>query len=116
MPHDDLKEATAAVRDATKWFTCQRGHSYAIGDCGQPKQLGKCPCGAQIGGNNYAFADTGYNVQQQRQADLTDKTRDGMYAWNFPAFQSIFFKLVFLFRLYSWTLGSNGKRTAHWYP
>ena len=41
--------ARGAVKDATKWFTCQKGHSYAIGDCGQPRQLGKCPCGAKIG-------------------------------------------------------------------
>ena len=69
--------ARGAVKDATKWFTCLRGHSYAIGECGQPRQLGKCPCGAKIGGDNYAFADTGNNVQLQPQADLTDKTRHG---------------------------------------
>ena len=93
MPHDDLIEVTAALtgnRQATRWFMCENGHPYAIGDCGQPKQLGKCPCGAAIGGNNYAFADTGNNAQQQRQADLTDKTRDGINAHKSIAFWSSF--------------------------
>ena len=52
MPHDDNSEARGGVRDATKWFSCQQGHAYAIGDCGQPRQLGKCPCGAPIGNNS----------------------------------------------------------------
>merc|ERR1711963_911423 len=49
MPHDDLVEVTASLSgrlgQATKWFMCREGHPYAIGDCGQPNQLGKCPCG-----------------------------------------------------------------------
>ena len=77
MPHDDISEARGGVRDARKWFMCKQGHAYAIGDCGQPVEVGKCPCGAPIGGGNYAFTDTGNNVQRQTQANLADQTRDG---------------------------------------
>ena len=119
MPHDDLVEITATLGkvrgQATKWFMCREGHPYAIGDCGQPKQLGKCPCGAPIGGNNYAFVETGFNVERQQQADLTDKTRDGKYAHKILRILKFLLKCVF-FRIHSWTLGSNGNRTAHWHP
>ena len=30
-----------------------------------------------LSGTDYAFADTGLNIQQQQQADTTDKTRYG---------------------------------------
>ena len=111
MPHDDLVEVTASLSgrlgQATKWFMCREGHPYAIGDCGQPNQLGKCPCGAPIGGSTHGrFEDTGNNVQQQRQADLTDKTRDGIDIRKLfiPSFAT-----YILFRIHSRTLGSNGK-------
>jgi hypothetical protein len=42
MDHDEAFEARNAVRDATQWYTCSKGHSYAIGDCGQPNQTGRC--------------------------------------------------------------------------
>ena len=51
MPHDDVFEATRAAQGVTKWFRCRAGHPYGIGDCGQPRQVGNCPCGAPIGGN-----------------------------------------------------------------
>ena len=50
---------------------------YAIGDCGQPRQRGQCPCGAAIGGVNYAFADNGQNAQQRQQAQFKDSTKNG---------------------------------------
>ena len=51
MPHDDTFEATQGAQGVTKWFRCQKGHPYGIGDCGQPRQLARCPCGAPIGGD-----------------------------------------------------------------
>ena len=38
---------------------------------------GNCPCGAKIGGDNYAFADTGLNVQQVQEARIQDQTLQG---------------------------------------
>ena len=77
MPHDEVSETVKGVKDATKWFKCRAGHAYSIGDCGQPRQVGKCPCGEPIGGANYAFVDTGFNVQQQPQANVVEQTTDG---------------------------------------
>ena len=57
MPHDDTFEARQAVRDASRWYTCSKGHIYAIGDCGQPMQQAKCDtCGEVIGGQGHRFA------------------------------------------------------------
>ena len=34
------------------WYKCTRGHIYAIGSCGEPNQVSKCPCGSEIGGTS----------------------------------------------------------------
>jgi hypothetical protein len=74
MPHDETVEAKKAVKDATLWYTCSQNHTYAIGDCGQPTQIGKCPtCKEPIGGENHAFVRPG----QVRQANLYDTTKTG---------------------------------------
>jgi len=73
MPQDEALEAKEAVRDARSWYTCSRGHTYAIGDCGRPNQVGVCPdCKEPIGGQNHAFVRNGTNV-----ANLTDQTKPG---------------------------------------
>ncbi|OAG00907.1 NFX1-type zinc finger-containing protein 1 [Paraphaeosphaeria sporulosa] len=34
------------------WYNCANGHPFAIGECGMPMQLARCPeCGAPIGGS-----------------------------------------------------------------
>ena len=36
------------------WYRCIRGHSFAIGECGMPMELAKCPAyGAGIGGQSH---------------------------------------------------------------
>ncbi|KAJ5271485.1 hypothetical protein N7524_004754 [Penicillium chrysogenum] len=36
------------------WYNCINGHPFAIGECGMPMELAKCPeCGAHIGGQNH---------------------------------------------------------------
>ncbi|CRL28667.1 unnamed protein product [Penicillium camemberti] len=36
------------------WYNCTNGHPFAIGECGMPMQLARCPeCGAPIGGHNH---------------------------------------------------------------
>ncbi|RUS87045.1 hypothetical protein EGW08_005198 [Elysia chlorotica] len=36
------------------WYQCPNGHIYAIGDCGQAMEEGRCPeCKARIGGTNH---------------------------------------------------------------
>ena len=40
------------------WYKCPNGHPYAIGECGGPQQVGKCPdCGATIGGQQHRLAE-----------------------------------------------------------
>ena len=78
MPQDETLEAKEAVKDATTWYSCPNGHAYAIGNCGQPVEAGRCPsCKVDVGGARYAFAGTGLNVQQVQQAGLIDATKPG---------------------------------------
>ncbi|PGG97744.1 hypothetical protein AJ79_09096 [Helicocarpus griseus UAMH5409] len=36
------------------WYNCVNGHPFAIGECGMPMQLARCPeCGASVGGQNH---------------------------------------------------------------
>ncbi|KAF1930727.1 uncharacterized protein M421DRAFT_99346 [Didymella exigua CBS 183.55] len=36
------------------WYNCENGHPFAIGECGMPMQLARCPeCGAQVGGQGH---------------------------------------------------------------
>jgi hypothetical protein len=63
----------------TRFFKCSNGHIYGIGDCGQPRETGKCiSCGVAIGAGraNYQFAD-GQNAQQVPILQLSDETKLG---------------------------------------
>ncbi|KAH8689897.1 NFX1-type zinc finger-containing protein 1 [Talaromyces proteolyticus] len=36
------------------WYNCANGHPFAIGECGMPMELARCPeCGARIGGQHH---------------------------------------------------------------
>lgn len=36
------------------WYNCVNGHPFAIGECGMPMELARCPeCGANIGGQHH---------------------------------------------------------------
>ncbi|KAK0710442.1 hypothetical protein B0T21DRAFT_77739 [Apiosordaria backusii] len=38
------------------WYNCENGHPFAIGECGMPMEMARCPeCGARIGGTNHEF-------------------------------------------------------------
>ncbi|KAM0417324.1 hypothetical protein ACHAPT_012640 [Fusarium lateritium] len=40
------------------WYNCANGHPFAIGECGMPMELARCPeCGAQIGGTHHRAVD-----------------------------------------------------------
>ncbi|KAL2838452.1 hypothetical protein BJY01DRAFT_258037 [Aspergillus pseudoustus] len=40
------------------WYNCANGHPFAVGECGMPMELARCPeCGAQVGGQNHAPAE-----------------------------------------------------------
>ncbi|XP_057306393.1 NFX1-type zinc finger-containing protein 1-like isoform X2 [Hydractinia symbiolongicarpus] len=40
-----------------RWFKCENGHYYAIGECGGAMEKSKCPeCNCVIGGENHALA------------------------------------------------------------
>ncbi|KAL5256277.1 hypothetical protein ACHWQZ_G011489 [Mnemiopsis leidyi] len=56
------------------WYKCAGGHVYAINNCGEPQEKGKCFCGGEIGGmkhtlskgnqrlETYKFSEKGYNL------------------------------------------------------
>ncbi|KAF2730880.1 P-loop containing nucleoside triphosphate hydrolase protein [Polyplosphaeria fusca] len=36
------------------WYNCVNGHPFAIGECGMPMELARCPeCGAEVGGRGH---------------------------------------------------------------
>ncbi|KIL87971.1 hypothetical protein FAVG1_08853 [Fusarium avenaceum] len=36
------------------WYYCENNHPFAIGECGMPMEVARCPeCGARIGGTNH---------------------------------------------------------------
>ncbi|KAK4445672.1 NFX1-type zinc finger-containing protein 1 [Podospora aff. communis PSN243] len=38
------------------WYKCQNGHVFAIGECGMPMELARCPeCASPIGGQNHSL-------------------------------------------------------------
>ncbi|KAI9645838.1 hypothetical protein NHQ30_005273 [Ciborinia camelliae] len=40
------------------WYECERGHPFAIGECGMPMEQARCPeCGARIGGQDHQLAE-----------------------------------------------------------
>ncbi|RAL63386.1 hypothetical protein DID88_003810 [Monilinia fructigena] len=41
-------------RECGHWYECERGHPFAIGECGMPMEEASCPeCGARIGGQSH---------------------------------------------------------------
>ncbi|TLS25023.1 hypothetical protein PpBr36_07472 [Pyricularia pennisetigena] len=57
---DDIKSAMVSgpggiATHSGHWYKCQNGHPFAIGECGMPMELARCPeCGANIGGQNHS--------------------------------------------------------------
>ncbi|KAJ0417780.1 AAA domain-containing protein [Aspergillus carlsbadensis] len=40
------------------WYNCENGHPFAVGECGMPMELARCPeCGAQVGGEHHRPAE-----------------------------------------------------------
>ncbi|ESZ93857.1 hypothetical protein SBOR_5754 [Sclerotinia borealis F-4128] len=40
------------------WYECERGHPFAIGECGMPMEEARCPeCGASIGGQDHQLVE-----------------------------------------------------------
>ncbi|KAI6373349.1 hypothetical protein MCOR31_003262 [Pyricularia oryzae] len=56
---DDIKSAMVSgpggiATHSGHWYKCENGHPFAIGECGMPMELARCPeCGANIGGQNH---------------------------------------------------------------
>ena len=38
------------------WYKCAGGHVYAINNCGEPQEKGKCFCGGEIGGMKHTLS------------------------------------------------------------
>ncbi|KAF4989662.1 hypothetical protein FGRMN_8976 [Fusarium graminum] len=40
------------------WYYCENNHPFAIGECGMPMEVARCPeCGARIGGTHHTVVD-----------------------------------------------------------
>ncbi|MCJ1311346.1 hypothetical protein MMC25_005017 [Agyrium rufum] len=40
------------------WYNCKNGHPFAIGECGMPMELTRCPeCGANVSGQNHTAVE-----------------------------------------------------------
>jgi len=50
-PSDEFASALQGITDVTKFYQCQCGYRYAVGDCGHVVGTGRClSCGQPIGG------------------------------------------------------------------
>ncbi|XP_070197743.1 E3 ubiquitin-protein ligase rnf213-alpha-like isoform X2 [Littorina saxatilis] len=87
MPQDDVDQIIRALgidhsktmddynarNETPKLWQCPRGHRYAIGNCGNPNGVGRCPeCGVIIGGKDYNQAAEGNQI-----ALVRDSTQPG---------------------------------------
>ncbi|APA10158.1 hypothetical protein sscle_06g049280 [Sclerotinia sclerotiorum 1980 UF-70] len=60
---DAIKKAMVSGRGGIAthsghWYECENGHPFAIGECGMPMQLARCPeCGARIGGQSHNLTE-----------------------------------------------------------
>ncbi|CAH2291483.1 E3 ubiquitin- ligase RNF213 [Pelobates cultripes] len=73
MPEDLFFQFKGAVKEQLTWYVCRNGHYSAVGECGQPMQLGKCvDCNEVVGGQNHA-PHAGF----QRTQDNVDRTQTG---------------------------------------
>ncbi|KAI7759298.1 hypothetical protein LZL87_008675 [Fusarium oxysporum] len=52
------------------WYNCVNGHPFAIGECGMPMEVARCPeCGAPIGGTSHqplAGVSRAHNMENRR--------------------------------------------------
>ena len=78
MPHDlfyeqyKLMAETNGQRKSIGVYECPNGHRYFIGDCTIASYVGKCPCGAGIGGTNHRLDSKNKNI-----AKVNDETKTG---------------------------------------
>ena len=54
-------------------YTCQKGHPYAVGNCGMPMQTARCHCGAPIGGKDHQSLDSVKKIERPDIADLAPR-------------------------------------------
>lgn len=96
MPANEMKMIQQAkIRDITKWYQCENGHPFSIGNCGMAMVTAKCHCGAKIGGSNHnldhgraadidkmaAQDEPGYNKEFVQSPSNADIMRDSMAAF-----------------------------------
>ncbi|KAK7987144.1 hypothetical protein PG988_002132 [Apiospora saccharicola] len=50
------------------WYKCQNGHIFAIGECGMPMELARCPeCRAPIGGQQHQLVEGASRATEMEQ-------------------------------------------------
>jgi hypothetical protein len=82
MPANEMKMIAAAkIRDVTRWYTCENGHPFSIGNCGMAMQKAKCTCGAPIGG-------TDHRLEHGKNADINALANDDEPGYNKEFVQS----------------------------
>lgn len=60
-----IQEKEGWSRGTQHWYTCPNGHAYAIANCGQANEAGRCyECGAPIGARQYLMLAEGNSVAE----------------------------------------------------
>ncbi|KAK6860594.1 hypothetical protein PG995_004230 [Apiospora arundinis] len=50
------------------WYKCRNGHIFAIGECGMPMELARCPeCRAPIGGQSHQLVEGATRAEEMEQ-------------------------------------------------
>ncbi|KAF5240849.1 hypothetical protein FAUST_4149 [Fusarium austroamericanum] len=59
------------------WYNCVNGHPFAIGECGMPMEMARCPeCGAAIGGSSHRAVEGVYRAEEM-ETPAAEVRRDG---------------------------------------
>ncbi|XP_019643756.1 PREDICTED: E3 ubiquitin-protein ligase rnf213-alpha-like [Branchiostoma belcheri] len=102
MPDDPLPELKKALANQeVGWYQCPNDHHYIIGDCTRPAVVGKCHCGAGIGGTGHTLL-TGNRPGRQDDAtstghimgDALDRPVDPIPERQLSTFSTVIIRLV----------------------
>lgn len=75
MPANEMKMVLAAnIRGITRWYACENGHPFSVGECGMTMEIGKCFCGAPIGGRKHKKLES---VQNRTHDELAAEDDPG---------------------------------------
>ncbi|KAJ9661610.1 hypothetical protein H2201_006466 [Coniosporium apollinis] len=65
-----LAAMATELQGTGKWYTCENGHPFTVGECGMPMEMARCPqCNAQVGGRNHVAVE-GVRRAEDLEAEL----------------------------------------------